>query len=270
MNRRIQLVRHSLTKRQTGGSIKNWLLNCFGPTCPILAKPCIETIEQVGDYKKVKFKRLDGYLFFHNALPIYSLYQTVAEQFYDWQWHYYQIPETTVNKNDIVFDCGCAEGIFAFLNHRQANYIYAFEPLPEYLEGLHKTFAPIDNVSVINSALGAETGIAYLKKAGIASAITTKKTKLKVELDTIDHFCKINHIQPTYIKADLEGYEMNLLAGATETIRHHKPKIAITTYHVESHAREIADYLKSLNPTYHILLKGIEWQYGAPVMLHAW
>lgn len=204
-------------------------------------------------------------------MPINSLYQTLAEQLYDWQWHYYQIPQARVTSNDIVLDCGCAEGIFAFINKNVAKDIYAFEPLPEYLDGLLKTFENIDNVKVVSSALGDKHGTAYLVKAGISSHITTNQTDNVVYIDTVDRYCLKNKIKVSYIKADLEGYEMSLLRGATEVIREFRPKIAITTYHRLNHAREISEFLLSIIPTYNIFTKGIEHFYaGGPVMLHAW
>jgi len=270
MNRRIGLIKYTFLKRRLGGSMKAWLLNCLGPTCSVLSKRLIEEIDNVDDYIKIKIRNREGFLFYHKSLPLHSLYQTLAEQLYEWHWHYYQIPQTKVAHDDIILDCGCAEGIFSFLNNKEAKHIYAFEPLPEYLEGLRKTFKNITNVTIINSALGDKHGTVYLKKAGIASSITLEKTETEVNIDTIDHFCSTHNIKVSYIKADLEGYEMNLLQGASEIIKEYKPKIAITTYHKECHACEIMEYLKSNVPSYNIIVKGIETVKGAPAMLHAW
>lgn len=270
MNRRLEVIKYSLMQRSFGGVKKSWLYNAFGPTCEILAKRLIDGISEEDDFLRVKIKGCEETLFYNKRLSLHSLYQAIAEQLYDWHWHYYQIPQTKITSNDIVFDCGSAEGIFAFLNKRAAKHIYAFEPLPEYLEGLYKTFAGINNVSIIANALGDNCCEAYLKKAGIASSITLEKTETKVEIDTIDHFCMTHDIKVSYIKADLEGYEMNLLRGATETIKEYRPKIAITTYHKANHARDICEFLKNIIPSYHIYIKGIEERNGAPVMLHAW
>lgn len=100
--------------------------------------------------------------------------------------------------------------------------------------------------------------------------MTSDKTETEIVIDTIDNFCATHDIRLSYIKADLEGYEMNLLFGASKTIKKYKPKIAITTYHNEKHASEIEKYLLSINSAYNILTKGIEERKGAPVMLHAW
>lgn len=257
-------------QRSFGGPMKNWLFNVFGPTCKILAKRLIDDIGEEDGFLTVKIKGCADTLFYNKRLPLHSLYQTIAEQFYDWHWHYYQIQQTKVTSNDIVFDCGAAEGIFAFKNKRVAKHIYAFEPLPEYLEGLYKTFAGSNNVSIIPKGIGEKCGEAYLKKAGIASYITPIKTETKVEIDTIDHFCMTQNIKVSYIKADVEGYEMNLLRGATNTIKEYRPKIAITIYHKKNHAYDICKFLKNIIPSYNIYMKGIEDRNGDPVMLHAW
>ncbi len=148
--------------------------------------------------------------------------------------------------------------------------MYAFEPLSDYFDGLLKTFEHVPNVSLINHALGDTCGTAYLNRAGIASSITSVPTDTTVTINTIDAFCEENGVIPTYIKADLEGFELHLLHGAKKTIQKHKPKIAITTYHVKTHAQEIKALSLDFNPSYTILVKGVECNYGAPVMLHAW
>jgi hypothetical protein len=196
LNRRLEVIKYSILQRRFGGSKKNWLFNVLGPRCEILAKRLIEGIsDEEGDFLRVKIKGYEGTLFYNKSLPLHSLYQAIAEQLYDWHWHYYQIPQTKITSNDIVLDCGSAEGIFAFLNRRTAKHIYVFEPLPEYVEGLYRTFAESNNISIISNALGDRCGEAYLKKAGIASSITLEKTATKVEIDTIDHFCRTYNIR---------------------------------------------------------------------------
>jgi len=230
----------------------------------------IEQIDQLDGFKRIKIRNHKDFIYFSDLLPMQELYQTLAEQLYEWQWHFYRVPETRVTCEDIVFDCGCAEGIFSFLNRNIANHIYAFEPLPEYLDGLEKTFQNSSNVSIMKFALSDKCGDAYLKRAGIRSCITMEHTDTRVDIATIDSVCEKLNISVSYIKADLEGHEMNLLKGASRAIQEFKPKIAITTYHKENDADNILRYLKDLVPSYNFLLKGIEARKSAPVMLHAW
>jgi len=72
-----------------------------------------------------------------------------------------------------------------------------------------------------------------------------------------------------FIKADLEGAELDFLDGAAETISAHRPRIAITTYHDPTHAEEIAKRLRRINPAYRIRWKGYARRHY-PLMLHAW
>ncbi len=270
-NRRWKLLKYTVRNRSLGGAIPNWFLSCFGPTCNVLAKRVIKEFYSEAEFHKIRIRGYNNYLYLSKMLPIISLYQTLAEQLYDWQWHYYQIPQTKVLPSDIVVDCGCAEGIFSFINQETAKHIYAFEPLPEYIAGLAKTFEHADNVTIVNSALAERAGTAYLIRAGIASSITLEETNTQVNIDTVDRYCLEHDIKVSYIKADLEGYETNLLQGAAEVIRAYRPKIAITTYHKPHHADEISEYLLSIIPSYQILTKGIEhFHNGGPVMLHAW
>lgn len=254
-----------------GGSLKSWLYTCFGPTCGVLAKKFIESAVDYDKYTKLKLSNCHDFLYFNKGYDMQSLYQSMEEQLYAWQWHYYQIPQTKVEPDDIVMDCGCAEGVFSLLNHNKARHIYAFEPLPQYLDGLYKTFATINSVTIVPRALGDTTGEAFMDNAGIASSVTTDKSGIKITIDTIDNYCNTNKVTPTYLKVDVEGYELELLKGAYNIIKHFKPKIAITTYHKKHHDAEIEALLLSINSNYHILKKGIDhYHNGGSVMLHAW
>ncbi|MGL5080180.1 MAG: FkbM family methyltransferase [Microcoleaceae cyanobacterium] len=270
MNRRIKVLQYTWRNRSLGGSFSDWILNCFSPKCGWLAQHVIAQVTQDSQFWQFHLKNSDGILYYSRELPLQSLYQTITEQSYLWQWHYYQIPQTRVTAEDVVFDCGTAEGIFSFLVRSHAKHIYSFEPLPDYLPALAKTFEQDANVSIIPQALGNSIGIAYLHSAGVCSKISEQDTGLAIAMNTIDHFCATQPTVINYLKADLEGYELNLLAGAKEAIWQFRPKIAITTYHQGSHAQEIRQLLQSIHPRYNILVKGIEERQGAPVMLHAW
>lgn len=270
MNRRIDLVKHTILKRRLGGSPRAWLLNTLGPTCDVLAKRVIDEVASADGYTKIRLRGHNDCMYLADAIPIRFMYQTLAEQGYSWNWHYYQIPQTAVEPDDIVIDCGSAEGTFSYLAYETARHIYAFEPLPDYARGLRMTFRETANVTVVESALGDVRGTGYLVDSGISSSITTELTDTEVAIDTVDDFCRENGVAVSYIKADLEGYELKMLHGARETIENNRPKIAVTTYHDQSHAREIAQYLLAIIPSYNILTKGIEERRGEPVMLHAW
>jgi FkbM family methyltransferase len=187
-----------------------------------------------------------------------------------WNWHYYEVPETRVRPDDVVFDCGAAEGLFAFLVAPRCREVYCFEPVPEFRACLERTFAGQDNVTVVPVALGAAAGRGFMQMDGMSTALSEAESGLAVEIDTVDDFCVRTGVSPSYLKADLEGAEMQLLQGAAETIRRLKPRIAITTYHRSGDARALREFLASLRPDYAFRTKGIEHHWGEPIMLHAW
>ena len=69
---------------------------------------------------------------------------------------------------------------------------------------------------------------------------------------------------------DLEGHDYDALVGVEKLIKQNKPKIAVTTYHQIEHARNISSFLKAIDPSYKIYVKGIYQESGSPIMLHAW
>jgi len=73
----------------------------------------------------------------------------------------------------------------------------------------------------------------------------------------------------TFIKADVEGMEMALLKGASETIVRCRPKLAICVYHYPSDIPQISSYLKSLVPDYRFALRHHSPQLMETV-LYAW
>jgi hypothetical protein len=95
------------------------------------------------------------------------------------------------------------------------------------------------------------------------------KGAITIRIDTIDNLFFRQGIEINYIKADLEGYEVEMLHGASKTIESFDPKIAITTYHKTDHADKIHRFLKGINPKYKFKLKGLHAS-GSYVMLHAW
>lgn len=232
-------------------------------------KSFINAIEENGKYLKVYFKAIKRPLYVPSSLMIEDLYFITDELFNKKHWHYYEIPETRVKEDDIVVDCGAAEGLFSFkVKCRKA---YLIEPLPIFIDSLKKTFKR--GVTVLPYAVGEKEKEAFLVENGVGSTITFNPNKhesnvIPLKITTIDKLFK--NIKYTYLKADLEGSDFDMLLGAQETIKKYKPKIAITLYHRPEHPKQIYNLLKKIVPEYKFKIKGIDKQFGNPVMLHAW
>lgn len=263
-----------------GFILKQWLTKKSSVTLPELfaevflrtrvsqGKPRIVFLKEDGDFWKVKFKGLQT-LFYPKDLPLYDLYIVAGENYTPTNWHYYEIPETKVKKEDIVVDCGAAVGTFT-LSILHAKKIYAIEPLPKFTKSLKMTFSKNKNVRILPVAVGSKTGTAAMFDGSFGSVLDSRKDGVKVKITTIDNLFFNNGQKVTYIKADLEGWELEMLKGARKTLKKYKPRLAITTYHNTGDHIKIKNYLKKVCPTYNFKLKGIDRHTGNPMMLHAW
>lgn len=90
----------------------------------------------------------------------------------------------------------------------------------------------------------------YVNESG--SSLTggiNRQEELKVMAVRLDDFVKEQKINKVdYLKMDIEGAETAALEGAAETIRNHRPQIAVSIYHKKEHLYEIPLFLKELIP----------------------
>jgi|HubBroStandDraft_1064217.scaffolds.fasta_scaffold37134_2 FkbM family methyltransferase len=272
-NRRIEILKNAALLRTLGGSPGDFLMNLLSPTCSVLGGRRIERVETAKDDNKAIFiKGVKNPLYFPAEFAIHGLHRVLTEETYSWNWHYYQIPQTRVERDDVIVDCGAAEGLFSLLAvERGARRVICIEPHPAYFRTLRRTFEDRDAVTVVNAAVGDAVGEIRLSDAGMDSVVTDQQDgTLPIQVETIDHLCFTRGIAPSFIKADIEGYEEKMLIGAAETISASRPKLAITTYHRSSAGEWMEKFLLTLYPKYKIYRKGLATQRGATVMLHAW
>jgi len=272
-NRRVAILRNAIKMRALGGSLQVFAINLLSPTCDVLGQRRIERVEETAENSKAVFIRgIRDPLYFPAEFDLHSLRQVLTEATYGWNWHNYEIPETRVEVGDVVVDCGAAEGFFSLVaTEKGAGRVICIEPHPAYVRSLRRTFEGHGNVTVVNAAVGDAAGETYLTNSGMYSLVThLSDGTIPIKIVTIDNICSSLGIQPTYIKADIEGFEEKMLVGAAESIATYRPKLAITTYHHFGAAEWMQRFLAKLHPGYKFCLKGLSAQAGAMVMLHAW
>ena len=267
---RLKILKYYFTNKKNNVSLLQLFKFLFKPSYSYRAKQIVRSIIEYKKYKEVYFFNYNAPLYIPNDFSIQSLNQVICECFYSDNWHFYDIPQTKINDNDVVLDCGAAEGLFSFIYEAKCKKIYLIEPAIEFHETLKKTFNGKPNISLIPIALSNQIGEVFMSERGISSQIVNDGFGTKIQLSTIDNLFYEQGIEITYIKADLEGYDFKALEGARKTIKKYKPKIAVTTYHDPEHADLIKKLLISINPGYKILIKGISQYSGCPIMLHAW
>ena len=85
-----------------------------------------------------------------------------------------------------------------------------------------------------------------------------------VEITTLDEFVRENKIEVGFIKVDVEGFEMEFLKGAKETICTQKPAMLLSIYHQASDYFGIKPLIESWNLGYKFKIhQGID--YSIPV-----
>jgi FkbM family methyltransferase len=171
----------------------------------------------------------------------------------------------------VILDVGAAEGLFALSVIERCKKIIMIEPNDFFYNSLRKTFKDYgQKVKIYNVAVGNTEGQIVFDQTSLSGHIDHNNQKgTKKVITKIDSLLQ-NESEITYLKADLEGYEMEMLRGASQTIKKHTPKIAITTYHSENNSLEIIAFIRALVPEYKFYTKGIFHQKGKPIMVHFW
>ncbi len=226
---RLRLLQHWLAGRRNGVGLFDLLTVALDPTLGRKARRYIERIDEEPPYWRVQLRGIPRPLYFPIAVGRYMLEMLVVEQFHAREWHYYQIEPTRLRPTDIVLDCGAAEGLFSLQSEHLCRRVYAAEPVPIWIEVMRKTFSGSERFELLPYALSDRDGELRLSAGILDSSIVCAGDGIPVQARRVDSLFADRGLPLTYLKADLEGAELKMLAGAERTIAANKPRIAITT-----------------------------------------
>lgn len=99
--------------------------------------------------------------------------------------------------------------------------------------------------------------------AGSGSASAVGEGNERIRVVALDEYLPE---VPTFIKMDLEGWELTALRGAARTIAAHRPKLAIAVYHRASDFRDIPALVRSFCPEYRVYLRHYTQGWSETVM----
>jgi FkbM family methyltransferase len=116
-------------------------------------------------------------------------------------------------------------------------HILALEPDPANFMKLQETVAALSpaaraKVDCRQIALASERGTLHLDATGTAASTTSIASSagtIAVNAETLDSL--VVAARPTFIKLDIEGFELDALEGAHKTIERHAPILAICVSH---------------------------------------
>jgi FkbM family methyltransferase len=118
-----------------------------------------------------------------------------------------------LNEQSVVLDIGANIGVMTRIFAERAGHVHAFEPAPRALALLRENAPP--NCTIHPVAIGDHEGVARFAELEALDESHLAEDGLEVALRTVDSL----GIRPDLIKIDVEGYEPQVLKGATETLR---------------------------------------------------
>lgn len=250
-------------------SVPDFLRYLFQPGKTKRASKYIENVSEEGDFVRINFKGFAGRPFYYPANCRWiDLCQTIDECFNPRNWHHFFSENITISKDDVVVDCGAAEGLFTFIASARAKKVFAIEPVPTFVRALEKNFGNAPSVTIIPCALAHRATTAAMSDDEIFSRLNPSG-RLEVQVTTIDRLLDECEEKISLLKADIEGFEFAMLLGAEKTIRRCRPKISLTVYHPQNNVAEMMDFLAGLHPDYRFAAKGFS-DCGHPVVLQVW
>ncbi|MBE9012071.1 FkbM family methyltransferase [Pseudanabaenaceae cyanobacterium LEGE 13415] len=177
--------------------------------------------------------------------------------------------KTVAKDSEVILDIGANIGCTAILFGELAKQVYAFEPSQSTCYFLEKnvSHSGLKNITIQNIGLGAEAGEFTLtfspanRSGGFVSNQTQINTGHVTETITI---CKLDQVIQSlniskidFIKIDVEGFEGQVLRGATQTLLTYQPVIVLELNHWCLNAFQrtsIPDFFDFLRSTFPILL----------------
>jgi FkbM family methyltransferase len=197
-----------------------------------------------------------------------DLCQTIDECLNPANWHHFLSPETPIGADDVVVDCGAAEGLFSFTVAQRAQRVFAIEPVPFWHGAMSRTFSQFDNVELLKVGVGHKTSVMHMTDDQVQSHVSARGN-LEVQITTLDALFGDRDFAVSFIKADVEGFEFPMLLGAEAVIRKNRPKLSLTVYHNTNHPVEMMEFLKDIHGDYRFRTRGIAAN-GNPILLQAY
>ena len=151
--------------------------------------------------------------------------------------------------DDVVYDVGANIGFFALLAARLVGprgIVFAFEPDPDNSSRLQENIEAnsLMHVRVVRSPIWSyNTSVFFARSSDHSTRLVGSVRTPRVGTEgfyeqavTLDDFAK-HHPAPDFIKMDIEGGEMQALAGACGLFTRAKPRLLL-----EVHTREAQEY----------------------------
>ena len=159
--------------------------------------------------------------------------------------------------DEVYVDAGAYDGdsIRLFIKRVDGRYakVIAFEPDPVTFGRLQANFADEPRVQPVQAGLHRAKATLRFDDAGTRGSILAATGATTVPVVGLDEV--LNGARVSYVKMNIEGAEIDALAGGAASIRRWAPKLAISAYHVPDHLWRVPATIRGLRPDYRIYFR---------------
>ena len=170
-----------------------------------------------------------------------------ANQYFD--------PIIQTTPQEIYVDCGGYDGDTALeFSKRYPHYskIFVFEPSQENFLKAQKRLSNLKDCHIQAFGISDRADTLYFDAHSASASAVSKTGSTKIAVDTLDTLVQE---KVTFIKMDIEGWELPALKGAAGHILKDHPKLAIAAYHQTNDFWEIPKFVLGLRSDYKVYLR---------------
>ena len=192
-----------------------------------------------------------------------------------------------INRGDLVFDVGANVGSRSKLFLNLGAKVVAFEPQPELCEHLTQHLRLHNKFTLMPIGLGSNPSVVELKisDAHVLSSMSNRwiesttqsgrfssynwDKSIDVKVDTLDNMLTKFGI-PTFIKIDVEGYELEVLEGLSHTVKYFS--LEFTSEDIESFKKclfrinQIGKYIFQFSEGETLKMTFADWMDGKTIL----
>lgn len=168
----------------------------------------------------------------------------------------YYHPSVRPRQGDVIIDGGAFDGdsALSFVRYlRGETKVYSFEPAQQNYRQMVEKFMQfrLEKICrpVPKGLWSCETELKFDKAVGIEAKIDPRG-EISIPVIDIDTFVNREKLHIDLIKLDIEGSELEALAGAQQTILQDKPRLQVCVYHHPDHVWQVPLLIKQMNPKY--------------------